>query len=441
MSENLEKIDVAGLKISPITKTELLKQIAERIKAKQKTFVCTPYSEFLYASFENPDFRQLINTADFAIADGVGILWAKLFLRVPLTLKYFYLNILQAWWQVVWTGASILLQPSLMYKAIPEKIVGADLIWDLAGLAEQNQFTVYLLGGRGVVAELTAKKLRQKFPNLKIVGTSNKEMDDESILADLTEAKPDMLFVAFKAQAAEQWIAQNLPKIPVNFAIALGGTFDYVAGFKMQPPKFVRSVGLEWLYRLITQPSRIRRIFNATWGMVLGLVRYKVYASRDFRANGAAVVINKEGKILLCRRVPGYAKSGASPKIYLSDYWQFPQGGLEKNEDPILGTQRELREETGITSVEVIGEAKYKNSYTWNNATRRLIRFDVYPFQGQIQVTVFFKFTGDESEVKLDQRELVDFVWLSPEDLLRSIHPERRPHAEIVLAELAQLQV
>lgn len=439
-AETISKIDVAGLKISSVKKAELLPAISTRIKSNQKTFVCTPYSEFLHATFTKPEFRDVLNSADFAIADGIGILWARYFLSIPMFFKRYYLSILESWVQVIWTGATILLNPKRLYQnGIPEKIVGADFAWDLARLAAENNFSLYLLGGMGDVPELTSKVLKNKFPNLNVVGASNKDMNDESIFEDLNLVKPDMLFVAFKAQTAEEWIVSNLENLPVKFVIALGGTFDYIAGKKKQPPRFVRNAGLEWLYRLITQPSRVHRIFNATWGLVLGLVRYKVFDNAGFRANGVAVVVNSEGKILLCKRVPSYSKS--NPKIFFEDYWQFPQGGLDKNENHVFGAQRELREETGISSVEVLGEARFKNSYLWNNPTRKLFRFKTYHFKGQIQDTVFFKFVGEETEIKLDQRELLTYEWLSPQEVLKKIAPERVFHAEKVLAELEKIQL
>lgn len=435
------KIDVGGLKIDAITKQELLSQIASRIERKQKTFVVTPYSEFLYASLRRPDIRALLNSADFAVADGVGVLWANLFLSVPLTLRNFYLNIIQAWWQVIWTGASILLNSKLLYKDIPEKIVGADLIWDLAKLAEEKNFSMYLLGGRGEVGKVAAEKLKQKNPNLNIVGTSNKNYDDPSILEDINEARPDMVLVAFNPLVQEQWIADNLSKVTASFAIGLGGTFDYITGNKVPPPKFIRKIGLEWLYRLITQPSRVLRIYRGFWGLILSMVRLKVYLTMPFRRNGVAVVVSQEGKVLVCKRKPGPVKNGGGrSNVILHDHWQFPQGGLAKDEDPIEGAQRELAEETNITSVQVLGRAQYDHKYEWNNAVRTLL-FNPYPNKGQHQFTVFFKFFGEDSEIKLDEHELVDYQWVTPSEALKVLAPERRPHAEIVLAELAKLQV
>src|SRR6476469_1427445 len=170
--DTYKEIDVAGLKISAITKQEFLAQIADRVSRKVKTFVVTPYSEFLYAALRDLQVRNLLNSADFAIADGVGILWADLYMSLPLTVPGFYSKILQAWWQVVWTGASILLHPKSIYKNIPEKIVGADVIWDLAEIAAANNFKVYLLGSKGDIAKRVGEALMQKYPNLQIVGTS-----------------------------------------------------------------------------------------------------------------------------------------------------------------------------------------------------------------------------------------------------------------------------
>ncbi len=276
----MRKIDVAGLKIDAITKSELLSEISERIERKQKTFVSTPYSEFLYASIKDEQLRTEFNKADFAIPDGVGVIWAHAFLAEPVTWPGF-LSKLQIWWQMVWTGASILLNPKYIYRDIPEKIVGADFIWDLAKLAEQKNFTIFLWGSKDNEAKITAQKLIAKFPNLKIVGTSNKNLDDNTIFQDLDSAKPDMLLVALAAQETEKWLAQNLQKTPAMFAIGLGGTFDYIAGTKKQPPQFVRKIGLEWLYRLFTQPSRVFRIYRGFVGLIFLVIKTKTKLARD----------------------------------------------------------------------------------------------------------------------------------------------------------------
>lgn len=429
------KIDVAGLKIDAITKQDLLKQIAERVARKEKTFVVTPYSEFLYASLRSKEVRALFNSADFSIADGVGVIWANAFMSQPITFKNYYLKIIQTWWQVVWTGASILISPKTIYKDIPEKIVGADLAWDLAELAAKNNFSIYILGGHGETDKVAAQKLLQKFSNLKIVGTSNKKADDPSIFSDVVKAEPDMVLVGLGPITQEKWIAQNLKDLPSSFAIGLGGTFDYIAGAKVAPPKFVRAVGLEWLYRLITQPKRIKRIVNATWGLVLSLVRIKVHNTFPLRSNACVVVVNSKNEILLCQKIESKFRKK------LVDYWQFPQGGIDQNENPVDSAKRELREETGITSVKLLGQAKYMNEYIWENASHPVVTPKQFRYRGQKQITTFFLFEGDESEIKIDMYEFVAYRWVPMEQVVTVIHQERREHAKMVLAELAEIQL
>ncbi|HEX3099776.1 MAG TPA: WecB/TagA/CpsF family glycosyltransferase [Patescibacteria group bacterium] len=436
-----KKIDVAGLKVDAISKSELLEQIASRIQNREKTFIATPYSEFLFASMRRPHIRALLNRADLSIVDGVGVLWAHLFLDQKLSFKNFYLNVLQAWGQVVWTGASILLHQSLLYKDIPEKITGADLAWDLAKLAAEHNFSIYILGGFDDTAKIVAEKFLQKYPNLRIAGTSNKHHNDSSIFSDVHKSNADMLLVGLGPITQEQWIVDNLKDLPASFAIGLGGTFDYIAGAKRQPPRFVRAIGLEWLYRLVTQPSRLHRIINATWGLILSLVRYKVHNAKPWRPNAIAVVLNNENKILLCKRPPRPYGDGSNPNVALKDYWQFPQGGLDKKENAEQGARRELLEETGMSSVHQFAEAKYKNYYTWNNATRKLF-FPLYrEYKGPMQITIFYKFTGEDSEIKLNPDVFDEFAWFTPQQILAKVAAERRPHAQAVLAELAEIQV
>ena len=157
-----------------------------------------------------------------------------------------------------------------------------------------------------------------------------------------------MILVAFGPITQERWIVQHLPNLPASFAIGLGGTFDYIVGIRSAPPAFIRAIGLEWLYRLFTQPHRIKRIYQAVWGLILSLVRYKVFDTYPYRRNGVAIVVNKENKILLCKR------AFAIFDKFTEDYWQFPQGGLEEQEREVEGTMRELKEETGMHSVEVL---------------------------------------------------------------------------------------
>lgn len=435
----MNKIDIGGLKISAITKKEFLQEVLKRIKSNQKTFVITPYSEFLYRAFHNPKILEFLNAADFSLADGIGIFWAKKYLEIPITAKSYWGKIWQAAWQIKYSLAAILFYPKWIKTALPEKIVGADLVWDLAKMAEQNNFSVFLLGGFGDTPELVKQKLISKYPNIKISGTSIKNPSDESVVVDVNRTNTDVLLVAYGPIKQEQWIYENLKNLNVKLAIGVGGSFDYIAGIKSTPPKLIRYSGLEWLWRLVTQPKRIKRIFQATFGLINCLWHYKVFLTMPYRPNAVVIILNKENRVLACRRNPEDANIDLISNretLGSHNYWQFPQGGIDEGEGVGHAAEREAFEETGLKNLQLIKISDKHHTYSWNNALRYFIKNKAHRNIGQKQSIVYFKFLGDENEVKVDNHEFVAYKWVAKEDLLETIHPERIGVTNIVVGDL-----
>ncbi len=433
----MTKINIAGLNVDAITRPEFIAQISGRLATDKKTFVITPYSEFLYAALRDREVMNLLNSADVAIPDGIGLIWAERFLGLPFSFSNYYLKIIQALWQIVYSGAAILLRPNWVYKALPQKLVGADMVWEISKLAEQEQKSVYLLGGFGNTAEIVAKKLQTLNHRLKIAGWSNKNPNDPSTVEDINSAKADLLFVAYGPIRQEQWIEKNLAALNVKLAMGVGGTFDYIAGIKKQPPAFVRNIGLEWLYRLITQPYRFRRIVNATWGLIFEVLRYKVFMSLPYRNNVVSIIMNNEGHFLIFQRNPkdrSLYEIGETDRTKFVNYWQFTQGGIDRGEDVLAATVREVKEETGIQSITHIYTSKHRHRYLYR--TSKKLFDNHFKFTGQEQTIVYFRFTGDNSEIVLDDEELVNYQWVDRKDLRSIIHPERWPIVEIIEKDL-----
>jgi N-acetylglucosaminyldiphosphoundecaprenol N-acetyl-beta-D-mannosaminyltransferase len=291
-SSIMPKIDIAGLKIDAITKPALLEQIRKRVHLKQNTFIITPYSEFLYAALHDPALLKLLNGADFAVPDGIGLFWAARFLQIPLTTTNRVATFLQALWQSLYTLFAILLKPQFVRSVMPEKIPGSELVWDLARMAEENDWSVYLLGGFGDTPALAGARLKARFPNLRIAGCSNKDPGQPAVIQDIADVAPDMLFVAYGPVRQEMWIRAHLPILHVTLAIGLGGTFDYLAGKVAIPPQCIREIGLEWLYRLLTQPYRYRRIFNGFFGLIYTVLNYKLSANLGASRHVSATGLN-----------------------------------------------------------------------------------------------------------------------------------------------------
>ncbi|MDE2311775.1 MAG: WecB/TagA/CpsF family glycosyltransferase [Patescibacteria group bacterium] len=437
----MKRIDIAGLKIDAVTKKQLLDILAKRITEGQKTFLTTPYSEFLHAALANPAIMETLNQADLAVADGIGLFWAKRFLDLPLTAKSYWAKILQAFWQAKYTLAAIIFRPAYIRSTLPEKIPGSDLIWDLIELVADKNLSIYLLGGFGDTPKLAANKLQTTSYKLKIAGYSNKNPGDPTAIEDIKKASPDLLFVAYGPIKQERWIAQNLPNLPVKLAVGLGGTFDYLAHKQPQPPRFWRQAGLEWLWRLLTQPRRARRIFNATFGLANEVLLFKIYTQLPWRKNAVSVILNAQGQVLVCRRNPEPKRDDAVGEDIkkFRDYWQLPQGGIEPGEDLEAGTKREVLEETGLTNLRLIGVSKLTHSY-WFPLSWKRILVKRWHFRGQIQNILFFQHQGNDSDVKIDQSEFVDYRWIATRDLVSTINPEKKNLVKLVVTELKNLE-
>lgn len=430
----MEKIDVAGLKISAQNKRELLQTLHARLNSGQKTFISTPYSEFLFRLLRDNSLQEFLNRADFAVPDGIGIFWAKKFLDLPLTAKRYWPKIFQAHWHMSQIMLAMIFNPRKIKSVFPEKIPGSDLVWDLAKLSAENNWSVFLLGGFGNTPKLAAAALKSKFPELRIAGLSNKNPGDPGVLDDIRQANPDFIFVAFGPIRQEKWIAENMDKLPARLFVGLGGTFDYLAGKTIAPPKLVRAAGLEWLYRLFTQPKRIKRIWQATFGLMNKLIHYKVFISLPLRPNAVSVILNQADEIFVGRK-PGTGVdiiANQSP-LKWKNYWQLPQGGVEPGENIIAACQREAEEETGMRNLKYLATSGHTHTYIWNNALRGFWHNRDYQFRGQTQRILYFRFDGNPRQIALPaNEEFVEYKWVPAGELLHTVHEERQTVAKFV---------
>jgi N-acetylglucosaminyldiphosphoundecaprenol N-acetyl-beta-D-mannosaminyltransferase len=436
----MDTITVAELKINSGTKAEVLELIGTRVRNGQTTFITTPYSEFLYRALTDRGVMNLLNSSDIAVPDGIGIVWGAKFLSIPLTAQNYYGKIVQAFWQVIYSGAAILFRPSWVKKMFPEKIPGSDFIWDLTKLLAQEKKSIFLLGGFDDTPKLVAEKLsnfingtendgRQNVSHLKIAGWSNKSPEDVTLIEDIKKANPDAIFVAFGPIKQERWIADNKDNLSAKLYIGLGGTFDYIAGKRLNPPRFLRSIGLEWAYRLITQPRRFKRIYQATIGLIMALIRYKVFDSLPYRRNAVCCVLNKKGEVFVARynsEKPAN-KVLAYPADMFKNWWMMPQGGVDENEDLVEGARREAWEETAMRNITLLGVSKDHFEYPWESQ-RRLFVGKRYQFKGQRQSIVYFLFTGEEKEIVLDWEELLEYKWVPWQQLDSVLNKKELAH-------------
>lgn len=270
------KVDILGVKIDALTKKQVLKEIELFLRSQQSHYIVTPYSEFIIRARKDSEFKEILNSADIAAPDGMGILWAGTLLYenyfskaqrggIPRRIIITYLIVMLRVLRVSLLG---LFFPKRFQSVFPEKVSGVDLVWNITAIAEDSQKSIFLLGGWNNTPGTVAAILKDKYPEIKIVGTydGTVELEEENnnILAIINNAKPDILLVALGPICQEKWIAKNLSELPgVKVIVGLGGTFDYLAHKRILAPNFLRKRGLEWLFRLFTQPWRIGRIGKA----------------------------------------------------------------------------------------------------------------------------------------------------------------------------------
>lgn len=283
------KVDILGVKIDALTKKQVLKEIELFLNSECSHYIVTPYSEFIIKAQKDSEFKEILNSADIAIPDGMGILWAgkllyeKAFLGerkkgILEKIKLYFRVILQ----VVRVSFLILFSPKRLGGIFPEKISGVDLIWNITAIAEDFQKSIFLLGGWNNTPGTAAAVLKDKYPKVKIAGTydgtTDLEEENNKVIDVINNVNPDILLVALGPIRQEKWIVKNLSVLPsVKVVIGLGGTFDYLAHKRILAPSFLRQRGLEWLFRLFTQPWRIGRIGKAIPILMWLVIREKIH--------------------------------------------------------------------------------------------------------------------------------------------------------------------
>ena len=220
---------IMGVHFCVISPEETITLLESWLETNTNHTVVTPNPEGVMQASRNPSFLDAINNADLSLADGIGIIIASRILK--LTLK--------------------------------ERVRGYDTTMALFELLnKKRKFTAYFLGGKPGVAEQAKKRMEGKYKNLEVVGLHHGFFDkDESIIKEVNKLKPEILLVCMGMPRAEIWARKN-KSVSAKITLCIGGTIDIMAGNVKIAPAFFRKIGLEWFYRLITQPSRAKRMLD-----------------------------------------------------------------------------------------------------------------------------------------------------------------------------------
>ena len=225
----MEPVWVWGVPFAPITLGQTVDLIDELIDRREPRYFITANLHYVMLTHRHSDLDPINRAAAFILADGAPIVRAAR--RLP--------------------------------RRLPERVAGSDLIFLLCERAARKGHRLFFLGAPPGVAEEAAARLRDRYPGLQIVGTAcppfRKLSDEEheALLAEIREASPDILFVAFGQPKGERWIAENLDKLGVPVAVQVGASLEFAAGRFARAPKWMQRTGLEWLFRMLQEPRRL----------------------------------------------------------------------------------------------------------------------------------------------------------------------------------------
>jgi N-acetylglucosaminyldiphosphoundecaprenol N-acetyl-beta-D-mannosaminyltransferase len=258
-----EYIKILKIRFNKTTLKAATSLICKWAKSDKKKFIATPNPEITLEAQKNHKYLKVLNHSDLNIADGTGIIWAAKYLNK--TKNSGKIAKILTW---IFSIPAVIFPTKKEKSILPERVTGIDLMKSICNEAQKKNIKIFLLGAEEGIAETARENLQNTYPAIQIVethaGTPRAE-DENEIIKKINSSEPDLLFVAYGAPKQEFWIHRNLKKLKtVKVAIGVGGAFDFIAGKRKRAPQWMQKTGTEWLFRLIQQPSRIKRIYKAT---------------------------------------------------------------------------------------------------------------------------------------------------------------------------------
>ncbi|GII52911.1 N-acetylmannosaminyltransferase [Planotetraspora thailandica] len=226
------RVPVAGVRIDPLPEAEVVAHVAAALGHGHGGHLVTPNVDICRAISRDAGLRALVTRADLAVADGMPLVWAARLLGTPL----------------------------------PERVTGADLIWSLSQAAAAGGFPVYLLGGPPGVAETARDVLCARYPGLVVAGVDAPPYGFENcpqalaeVRRKLIEAAPRLVFVGLGFPKQDRLIAMVRADLPRAWFVGCGSAIAFTAGAVRRAPAWMGDHGLEWLFRLLSEPGRLAR--------------------------------------------------------------------------------------------------------------------------------------------------------------------------------------
>lgn len=225
----MNKISVLGVNFDNVNMAEAVDKCKEFLKGEDGNLIVTPNPEIVMRAKDNEEFKNIINEAALVIPDGIGIIKAGKILGTPLK----------------------------------ERVAGFDLICNLLEEGKDGSISFYFWGSKPGVADTAMQKVKEKYPDINILGAHTgyfSPEEEEIIVEEIKNLKPDVLLVGLGAPKQEITINKYINDNIFKIGIGCGGSIDVLAGAVKRAPKLFIKLHLEWFYRLLKQPTRFKRM-------------------------------------------------------------------------------------------------------------------------------------------------------------------------------------
>ncbi len=228
-TNNSEKINIFGVRVDAINLTLACQYLEDRIKRRQKTYVCIAPVATIVDCQKDAKYREIVNNAGMVTPDGMP---------------------------VVWMG-------KLKGSRTIQRTYGPDVMRDFCQLSQQKGYRHYFYGGTESTLDKLKINLKAQFSNLGVAGffsppmRNSGEQEEQKILNQINRTKPDILWVGLGSPKQDYWMVNHRDELDVPVMIGVGAAFDFLAGTKPQAPVWMRRSGLEWIFRLCTEPKRL----------------------------------------------------------------------------------------------------------------------------------------------------------------------------------------
>ncbi len=225
----MARVFILGVGIDNLTLKEAADKIDRIIEKGKPSLVVTANPEIIMRARDDEAFRECLADAQMVTPDGIGIIIAASLLGTPLK----------------------------------QRVTGIDLIAKLFEAAADKKYRFYFVGAKPGIAERAASNIINKYPGVEVVGIHHGYFQEDSqVIEDIERKKPHIVLAALGMGKQERWIKDRVQKTGVPVSIGVGGSFDVFAGEAKRAPFWMRKAGLEWMYRLMLQPSRFGRMLQ-----------------------------------------------------------------------------------------------------------------------------------------------------------------------------------